>query len=85
MFAYPDDPSGLSNEEVEAGFARLQAMSQAIEAKRLVWLAELERRKTYRRDGFLSPSAWLSDRFGVSASEAKTQIGVATRFDRCQT
>src|SRR2546428_8942060 len=75
---YPDDPSGLADEQVESGFAGLQCLSEAVEAKRLRWLAELERRASFRRDGYLSASAWLSERFGVAAGAAKAQLKVAT-------
>jgi uncharacterized protein DUF222 len=75
--AYPDDPSTLTDDQVEAGFADLQRMSEAVEAKRLRWLAELERRSSYSKDGHLSAAAWLSDRHGVAAGAAKTQVKVA--------
>ena len=76
--AYTDDPSSLSDRQVESGFAELQRMSEAVEAKRLRWLAELDRRGSFRRDGYLSAAAWLSDRFGVGAGAAKAQVKVAT-------
>jgi hypothetical protein len=76
--AYADDPSLLSDRQVESGFAELQRMSEAVEAKRLRWLAELDRRGSFRRDGYLSTHAWLSDRFGVGAGAAKAQVKVAT-------
>jgi hypothetical protein len=76
--SYPDDPSGLSDVAVEAGFAELHRLSEAVEARRLQWLADLERRATYRRDGYLSIAAWLADRFRVAAGTAKQQAKVAT-------
>src|SRR5206468_1944331 len=50
---FQDDPSDLSDECLEAGFADLVRLCEAAEAKRLVWLGELERRKAWRRDGYL--------------------------------
>jgi uncharacterized protein DUF222 len=78
LAAYPDDPSGLSDHQVESGFADLQRMSEAVEAKRLRWLAELERRGSFRRDGHLSAAAWLTDQYGMGAGAAKAQVRVAT-------
>jgi hypothetical protein len=75
--AYPDHPSALSDEQLESGFADLQHLSEAVEAKRLAWLAELDRRGTYRKDGYLSPAAWLADRFRVAAGVAKAHVRVA--------
>ncbi|HEY3210409.1 MAG TPA: hypothetical protein VGL18_11575 [Actinomycetota bacterium] len=69
LLAYPD-PSGLTEDQAEAGFAQLQRISELVEAKRLRWLAELERRASYRQDGYLSAAAWLSDRFGLAAGQA---------------
>jgi hypothetical protein len=76
--AFTDDPSGLSIDRVEAGFVELQRLSQAVEAKRLRWLAELEKRASYRRNGYLSSAAWLSDRFGLAFAAAKQEVKVAT-------
>jgi hypothetical protein len=49
--AYLDDPAALSADELEAGFEQLQLLGEALEAKRLRWLAEVERRTLYRQDG----------------------------------
>jgi hypothetical protein len=76
--AYSDDPSGLSDAQVESGFADLQRISEAVEAKRLRWLGEVERRGFFRRDGYLSAPAWLTDRFGLGVGAAKAQVRVAT-------
>jgi hypothetical protein len=56
------DPSGLSDEDIDRGFSELQSILRMAEAKRLVWLGELERRGNHRRDGHLSTAAWLTDR-----------------------
>src|SRR2546426_7071875 len=74
---YPDDPSSLSTDRLEIGFAELQSLSEVLEAKRLRWLAEVERRSSFRRDGYLSAAAWLADRFGLGAGAAKAQVKVA--------
>jgi len=51
--AYPDDPSGLSEDQAASGFAQLQGISELVEAKRLRWLADQDRRASFRRDGYL--------------------------------
>jgi hypothetical protein len=79
---YPDDPSGLAEDVAAEGFAQLQRFSEAIEAKRLSWLADQDRRASYRKDGYLSTPAWLSDRFRVAAGAAKAQVKVAHALDQ---
>jgi hypothetical protein len=79
--AYPDDPSGLKDREACDGFAQLQRISEMVEAKRLQWLADQERRASYRRDEYLSSAAWLADRFGVAAGAAKQQVQVAQALE----
>ena len=41
--AYPDDPSRLADGQAEEGYAELQRIAQAVEAKKLAWLTEVER------------------------------------------
>ncbi len=78
---YPDDPSGLTEEQSAAGFAQLQRISEVVEAKRLRWLADQDRRASFRRDGYLSAAAWLADRFGVGAGSAREQVRVAQALE----
>ncbi len=52
-----------------------------VEAKRLRWLADQDRRASYRRDGYLSSAAWLADRFKVAAGSAKEQARVARALE----
>lgn len=78
---YPDDPSILSDEAATEGFVCLQRISEAVEAKRLRWLADQDRRASYRADGYLSTAAWLADRFGVAAGTAKREVGVAQALE----
>jgi uncharacterized protein DUF222 len=79
--AFPDDPAALSHERAAAGFAQLQRISELVEAKRLRWLANQERRASYRQDGYLSAAAWLANRFGVAAGSAKEQVRVASALE----
>src|SRR5262245_10192546 len=80
MFALqlPDaDPAGLPTAELEQGFAELQRCLEAIQATRLVWLAELDRRKAWRRDGYVSAGAWLAGEFGLAGGAAKRDVTTA--------
>ncbi len=75
--SYPEDPSNLESADLEEGCAGLQRIIQAAEAKKLLWLAEVQRRASFRRDGYLSATDWLSDRFNVTRGSAKDQIKTA--------
>jgi uncharacterized protein DUF222/HNH endonuclease len=70
------DPASLEDAELERCFAELQESSAAHDALRLSWLAEIDRRKTWARDGHLSTTSWLRDRHrasgGIAASEVRT-------------
>jgi len=79
--AYPSDPSRLSDQEAETGFEELQRIVQAAEAKKLAWLADIERRASFRRDGYLSTTDWLSNRFNLSRGSAKDQIKTAEALE----
>jgi uncharacterized protein DUF222 len=79
---YPDDPVGLPQEQAEAGFAQLQRIAELVEAKRLRWLADQDRRAAYRKDGYLSATDWLANQFRVSAGLAKRQVRVAQDLEQ---
>jgi hypothetical protein len=76
--AHPDDPSGLSDAELEAAFGEVHRAWQAIEAKRLRYLAEVERRAIFRKDGYATSAAWLAGRFGMAGGAARSDVRVAT-------
>jgi len=80
--AYPEDPSSLTDDQARAGFAQLQRISEMVEAKRLRWLADQDRRASFRKDGYLTAAAWLADRFRVAAGPAKRQVQVAQALER---
>lgn len=74
-----EDLACVSDQVLEQDFGELQKASEALEAERLRRLAEIHRRSAYRRDGYLSTSAWLVDRFGVS--QATGQVRMARALD----
>jgi hypothetical protein len=83
LAAFPDDPAALSHERAAAGFAQLQRISELVEAKRLRWLANQERRASYRQDGYLSAAAWLANRFGLRPARPRNRSGWPRHLKRC--
>jgi uncharacterized protein DUF222/HNH endonuclease len=81
LATYPDDPSDLTEDHAATGFVQPQRISEIVEAKRLHWLADQDRRASYSRDGYLSAASWLADRFGVAAGCAKEQVRVAQALE----
>src|SRR5688572_25629169 len=65
-----EDLATVSDQVLEEDFAELQRAAQVLKAERLRRLAELDRRRPYLRDGYLSTSTWFARRFGQSHSTA---------------
>ena len=59
-----EDLAEVSDQVLEEDFAELQRAAEILEAERLRRLAELDRRRPYLRDGYLSTSTWFARRFG---------------------
>jgi hypothetical protein len=66
----------------EEDFGELQSAVEALEAERLRRLAEIDRRRSFERDGYLSAAAWLADRFRVAWNEARRGVALARGLDR---
>ena len=75
--AYPDDPRRVPDDELERGIKELERLSLAVQAKKLRWVGEVERRAVFRRDGYVSSTDWLSDRLNLSRGAAKEQLKTA--------
>src|SRR5262245_6743723 len=71
------DYRDLSDAAVEEEFEELQRASEALEAERLRCLAELDRRKSYQRDGFLSTSSWIAHRHRIGWPKASSDVRAA--------
>src|ERR671935_1034729 len=71
------DLRSLSEGALNAGFDELQSAFEALEAERLRWLAEVDRRRTFARGGHLSTQSWLMDRHRVSGSSASSDVRTA--------
>jgi hypothetical protein len=72
-----EDLPGLSDAQLEEDFAVLQRAAEVFECERLRRLAELDRRRPFQRDGYLSTTSWLANRFGVSGGRAADQVRLA--------
>ncbi|MBI2237471.1 MAG: DUF222 domain-containing protein, partial [Actinobacteria bacterium] len=72
-----EDLAWVDDEGLEADFAELERATDVLSAERLRRLAEIERRGSYRRDGYLSVSSWLTQRFRMAWSVALHQVRTA--------
>jgi hypothetical protein len=71
----------LPNARIEEDFAELQRASEAVEAEKLRRLAELDRRRTYERDGHVSAASWLAEEFVMSWGRAREEVRVARALE----
>jgi Domain of unknown function (DUF222)/HNH endonuclease len=76
-----EDLAGMPDAGVEEGFAELQRAREILEAERLRWLAELDRRRPYLRDGYLSTSSWFAQQFRLAHSAAAGDVRLARALD----
>ena len=60
----------------------MERASDILLAARARWLAEVERRRCFAKDGYLSAAAWLADRGRMSFSAAKREVCTAVALDR---
>ena len=71
--ALPELPDAL----IEEDFAELQRAVELLEVERLRRLAEIDRRRLFERDGYLSVASWLASRFKLGCGPAREQVRVA--------
>jgi hypothetical protein len=72
----------LGDEELEEDLLEMERAANVLLAERFRRMAEIERRRTYLRDGYLSGSVWLGRKARVSPSEAKHQIRMARALEQ---
>jgi uncharacterized protein DUF222 len=72
----------LPDARIEEDFAELHRAIELLDAERLRRLAEIERRRTFERDGHLSAASWLATRFRVAWGVAREQVRVARGLER---
>jgi hypothetical protein len=71
-----------SDEQLEADFAELQRAVHVLEAERLRRLAEIHRRQSHRRSGYLSTASWLVDQHRLGWTAAAKDIRTARSLQR---
>jgi hypothetical protein len=76
------DYRNLPDAAVEEEFEELQRASEALEVERLRCLAELDRRRTYQRDGFLSTASWIVHRHRMGWPKATSDVCAARAFEQ---
>jgi hypothetical protein len=67
---------------VEEDFAELQRAAEQLEVERLRRLAELDRRRVFERDGYLSAASWLVGAFKVGWGAAREQVRLARSLEQ---
>jgi hypothetical protein len=77
-----EDVARLPDDRLEADFAELQRVAQGIEAERLRRLAEIHRRQSHRKAGYLSTASWLVDRHRLGWTAAAKDIRTARSLQR---
>ena len=69
--------SELPDARIEEDFSELQRVSEGLELERLRRLSEIDRRRLFERDGFLSGVAWLAGLHRLSWGSARDQLRMA--------
>jgi hypothetical protein len=77
-----EDLRHASDEVLEADFAELERAAGAVEAELARRAAEIDRRGSFRRDGYLSISSWLAHRFRMAFSAATQLVRVALALEQ---
>jgi hypothetical protein len=71
------DLTALSDGALNEGFTELQRAVEALKAERLRWLAEIDRRRSFAKEGHLSTTSWLMDTHRVPGSCASQDVRTA--------
>jgi hypothetical protein len=73
-------PQHLANADLHAEVLRREKASRADAAERLALIAEIDRRRSYEDEGFLSSTSWLKARFRITGGEARRWVELARRL-----
>jgi len=77
-----EDPlQNYPDARVEEDYAALQRAMEVLEAERFRRLADIERRRSFERDGYLSAAAWLADVHRVEWGSARDQVRIARALE----
>lgn len=77
-----EDLRYASDEGLEADLTELERAAGALEAELARRVAEIDRRGSFRRDGYLSISSWLAHRFRMAFSAATQLVRLARALER---
>jgi hypothetical protein len=75
------DPKRWPDEELERGIVALQRAIDRLSVERLRLIAEVNRRKAFTRDGYVSASAWLADRNRTTFGTARRDVAMAAALE----
>jgi len=73
----PELPDAL----IEEDFAELQRAVELLEVERLRRLAEIDKRRLFERDGYLSVASWFASKFKVGWGAARELVRVARSLE----
>lgn len=76
-----EDLDRVGDRALEDDFAELEHLARTLQAERLRRLAEIHRRRTWERDGYLSTGAWLTHRFGLAWTGAARELQEADALE----
>jgi hypothetical protein len=79
------DPDRIDEAALADGYAELEWAADVVLSARLTWLASIERRGTYARDGHLSITSWLAGRFRKTWSAASRLVRQARALEQMPT
>jgi hypothetical protein len=71
------DLRSLSDGALNEGFGELQKACEALEAERLRWLGEIDRRRSFAKEGHPSATSWLMHTHKVPGSSAHQDVRTA--------
>lgn len=76
-----EELAGVPDAALEEDLARLQRSAERLEVQRLRRLAEVDRRQTYVRDGYLSTSSWFAHQHRMAYSTATNDVRMARNLE----
>src|SRR6267143_279581 len=75
------DVKRVPDDELEKGVVVLQRVIDRLQVERLRLVAEVNRRRSFARDGFVSASIWLADRNRTTFAQAKRDVMLARALE----
>ncbi|MGH8936826.1 MAG: DUF222 domain-containing protein, partial [Acidimicrobiia bacterium] len=67
----------MSDQQVEDGLVEIIGVAESLEAEKLRWLAEMDRRRSFTKQGSLSAASWLATTAGMGSATAREKLQVA--------